>query len=80
MKIVFQCDHCSEAKDDATDMATHEDECQFNSEKKSCVTCKNHIDEGAPISGSMYTCEVKAIEWVGDWNDHPNNCSKWEGK
>lgn len=78
MKTVFKCDYCSQTKDEAGDMSAHEDECQSNPDKKSCYTCKNHIDEGAPISGPMYTCAVKAVEWQGEWEDFLNNCSKWE--
>jgi len=78
MKQVWKCDHCYKTDVDSEVIESHEPLCTSNPEIKGCWTCKHHVDEGMPISGSMYVCQVgKSSDEVWDF-ECKGGCDKWE--
>lgn len=78
MKQVYKCDFCYKTDANADVILEHESSCSFNPALKKCWTCKHNVDEGMPISGSMYVCQ-KGISYSDKEEVEDNgNCSKWE--
>ncbi len=76
MKNVFQCDFCHTTNVNSPPIIEHEKKCSFNPSLKQCWTCVHHVDEGMPISGSMYVCQKGLNCWDIRENDKP--CDLWE--
>jgi hypothetical protein len=75
---VYKCDYCYQTDEDILVMVEHEKKCHRNPENKTCWLCKHHVDEGYPISGSMYVCQKgKSSDFV-DENESIGNCELWE--
>ena len=78
MKHVWKCDHCYKTDEKSETIESHEPTCTSNPDIKGCWTCKHHVDEGMPISGSMYVCQKgKAWDEVDDF-ESKGGCEIWE--
>lgn len=78
MKQVWKCDHCSHTSIESELVNTHEISCSFNPSTKSCWTCEHNEDEGMPISGSMYVCQIGVNMSDKDEIESSGHCKKWE--
>ena len=76
MKLVYKCDFCPNTNESISEMENHENQCSFNPSLKKCWTCVHHVDEGMPISGSMYVCQQGLNCW--DIEDEGKPCELWE--
>lgn len=80
MKRVYKCDYCYKTDEDILVMVEHEKKCSSNPELKACWTCEHHVDEGMPISGSMYVCQKgKSYDEVDVFEDE-GGCDLWESE
>lgn len=78
MKEVWKCEYCSSTNVDSEVIRAHEKTCAFSPFLKGCWTCKHHIDEGMPISGSMYICQLgKDIDEQSDF-ESKGGCDLWD--
>jgi hypothetical protein len=78
MKKVWKCDYCYKFDEKEDVIKLHEQKCTFNPDNKTCWTCKHHVDEGMPISGSMYVCQKgKSNDEMWEFEDK-SGCDKWE--
>lgn len=80
MKRVYKCDHCYQTHEDIIVMVEHERKCTNNPELNACWSCEHHVDEGMPISGSMYVCQKgKTSDEVWDFEE-TGGCDLWSKK
>lgn len=78
MKQIWKCDHCSKTDLESEVIKSHEPTCWNNPEIKGCWTCKHHIDEGMPISGSMYVCQIGRPYDDVDKFESDGGCDDWK--
>ena len=85
MQQVWQCDFCSDTDVDAEVIRKHEEVCGWNPANKTCWTCANRTDEGAPISGFWNGCSIEDIydridkfSYIEEVEDGERSCDYWE--
>jgi hypothetical protein len=78
MKAVYKCDYCYKFDEDSSVIEEHEKKCSYNPKNKTCRICEHYVDEGMPISGSMYVCQKgKTYDEVDVFEDE-GGCDLWE--
>lgn len=80
MEQVWKCDFCSKTDIENQVIESHEKSCSFNPEVKGCWSCVHHIDEGMPISGPMYVCQVGKSHSEVDEFESKGGCEKWRSE
>jgi len=80
MEQVWKCEFCHHFNVDAEEVKAHEKTCSFNPAVKACWSCKHNVDEGMPISGSMYVCQVDVGWDEKDDIESDGGCKKWEAE
>ena len=75
MKLVWECDFCSETNKDKGLIRTHENICSFNPKNKVCYTCEKRIDDQIMQDG----CSDKSVSsnYLFDVLDEKNPCEYW---
>lgn len=78
MTAVYKCDYCYKSDEDSSVIEEHENKCSFNPKVKSCWSCENYVDEGMPISGSMYICQKGKTDNEVNTIQRKGGCDLWK--
>jgi hypothetical protein len=86
---VYQCEHCKKFKRkpriyfSKNDMWCHEHNCFYNTDNRTCFTCKHNNRNYNEINDTNIGCDLNMLE-IRRWNTLSETvkkqCSQWERK
>ena len=73
--IMYKCEHCMKVYKHKSSAKSHEKKCYWNTETKSCMTCRRYIQTN--VTDPMKVIGEETMCYFAEHNGYNYNCKGW---